>query len=154
MATNPVGADSASINSPTAPLLQLDSSATPIDRILSRFDRATLESFVSVAIDLLDLVDGDAEAEDGDEDCCSAHDDRAGCDLTGMTCDHYGPGDLDDAEDDDPAGDESDREEEEPLIPVYGLDQRHMLSWTYGPAPVTDFPCCETVRSDGDRRLR
>lgn len=38
-----------------------------IARILSRFDRAQLEGFISVAIDLADAMDGDADdAEDDD----------------------------------------------------------------------------------------
>ena len=38
-----------------------------ISRILSRFTRAELEGFVAVAIDLMDLVDGEADAEDGND---------------------------------------------------------------------------------------
>lgn len=37
-----------------------------ITRILSRFERAELEGFISVALELLDLADGDPEAEDDD----------------------------------------------------------------------------------------
>ena len=36
-----------------------------IARILSRFDRAQLEGFISIAIDLADAMDGDANLEDG-----------------------------------------------------------------------------------------
>jgi hypothetical protein len=42
--------------------------ATPIEQILSRFDRAQLEGFISVAIELLDIADGDLDVEpNGDE---------------------------------------------------------------------------------------
>lgn len=42
-----------------APLVQMPAVA----RILSRFDRTQLEAFVSVAIDLMDVVDGDPDRE-------------------------------------------------------------------------------------------
>ncbi|TWH95285.1 hypothetical protein IQ35_01541 [Sphingobium wenxiniae] len=35
-----------------------------ISRVLSRFSRSELEGFVAVAIDLLDLMDGDPDLED------------------------------------------------------------------------------------------
>ncbi|MBX9859349.1 MAG: hypothetical protein K2Y20_07125 [Sphingomonas sp.] len=39
-----------------------------VSRLLARFDRAALEGFIEVAIDLLDMADGDADREpDGDE---------------------------------------------------------------------------------------
>jgi hypothetical protein len=38
-------------------------------QVLSRFDRKSLASFISVAIDLLDVVDGDSDTElNGDEE--------------------------------------------------------------------------------------
>lgn len=40
--------------------------APVVMRILGRFDRPTLEAFLSVAIDLLDTMDGDPDAEDAD----------------------------------------------------------------------------------------
>ena len=43
-----------------------------ISNILARFDRGQLEGFVSVAIDLMDLLDGDADLEDGNDQ--EAHD--------------------------------------------------------------------------------
>ena len=39
--------------------------AAVISGILARFDRGLLEDFVSTAIDLLDLMDGDSDLEDG-----------------------------------------------------------------------------------------
>lgn len=42
--------------------------APAVMRILGRYDRAALVSFISVAIDLLDVVDGDPDVEaNGDE---------------------------------------------------------------------------------------
>ena len=39
-----------------------------VSRVLSRFDRPAIEGFIAIAIDLLDLADGDADLEpDGDE---------------------------------------------------------------------------------------
>lgn len=46
-----------------------------VTRILSRFNRADLSSFIIVAIDLLDVADGDADLEDatGVEDAFESH---------------------------------------------------------------------------------
>lgn len=48
-----------------------------VARILSRFDRPTLEAFLSVAIDLIDTFDGDPDLEDDDpaEDADANEDD-------------------------------------------------------------------------------
>lgn len=46
-----------------------------IARILSRFDRAQLEGFIAVAIDLADAMDGDPDLEDDDP---AEEDDPAG----------------------------------------------------------------------------
>jgi hypothetical protein len=49
-------------------LIAIPGAATPIERILGRFDRAQLEGFIAIAIDLLDLADGDPDVErNGDE---------------------------------------------------------------------------------------
>ena len=52
MASFPLRADSALSN------------LVPIAAILARFDRATLESFMTVAVDLLDVADGDIDHQD------------------------------------------------------------------------------------------
>jgi hypothetical protein len=39
-----------------------------VARILSRYDRAQLEAFLTIAIDLLDTFDGDADLEDDEAD--------------------------------------------------------------------------------------
>lgn len=59
MATRALGADSPSVTLPThfAPM-------PAVMRILAHFDRETLEAFISAAIGLLDVVDGDPEAEE------------------------------------------------------------------------------------------
>ena len=42
--------------------------APAVMRVLSRFDRQSLASFITLAIELLDLVDGDSDTEpNGDE---------------------------------------------------------------------------------------
>lgn len=57
--------------------------AAPLMRLLSRFDREKIEAFAEISIALLDLADGDADAEtEGLEDDFSPL--RAGVD--------YGPG--------------------------------------------------------------
>ena len=54
-------------------------------RTLAQFDRQALEGFISVAIGLLDVVDGDADIElNGDE---SDHTDSEDCFIH-----HYGTG--------------------------------------------------------------
>jgi hypothetical protein len=42
-------------------------SPAAVSRLLSRYGRPEIESFVAVAIDLLDLLDPDPDLEDGDE---------------------------------------------------------------------------------------
>lgn len=63
MATNPVeprnGAANASTHLFPAPM-------PAVARILSRYDRQKLEGFIAVAIDLLDVIGGDADAEEDD----------------------------------------------------------------------------------------
>jgi len=97
-----------------------------VSRVLSRFDRRALEGFISVAIDLLDLADGDADLEEsGDEqDGIGAEDEPcAAFELMGN-----GPGCLisdDDSAVDDRACDDinQDQEPEEGVAPAYGFDQ-------------------------------
>lgn len=63
MDTSALRADSALVTLPPhfAPM-------PAVMRTLSRFDRASLEGFIAVAIGLLDVVDGDPDAElNGDE---------------------------------------------------------------------------------------
>ena len=75
-----------------------------LSRFLSRLDRPALEAVAQAAIDQLDVIDGDADQEDGDHDMCGAGDDCG----TGMTWLGRGdnlPGDPQDAE---PNGDERD----------------------------------------------
>ncbi|MEP7222652.1 MAG: hypothetical protein ABI673_08300 [Novosphingobium sp.] len=54
-----------------------------VARILSRFDRDQLASFIAVAIDLADAMDGDPEAED--DDPSGACDEDGINTLTGFT---------------------------------------------------------------------
>jgi len=61
MASTPISGDAAPVTLPgTIPPMPA------VARILARFDRPTLESFLSVAIDLLDVMAGDPEAEESD----------------------------------------------------------------------------------------
>ncbi len=60
------------------------------------FPRAAIEQRIEALIALLDDADGDCDLEDADEDCCSANDDHLGFADRGAD---YGPGDLEDAED-------------------------------------------------------
>jgi hypothetical protein len=55
----------------------------PIARVLSQFDRAKIEAFAEVAIALLDLQDGDADAEvtDAEDDFATFTGDGPGCPL-------------------------------------------------------------------------
>lgn len=101
-----------------------------VARILSRFDRQHLESFMEVAVSLLDALDPDPDLElNGDELDGNRAEDEAG---------HYfggeGPGcplcDDDTAVDDNGCDDiNDDREPEEPFHPSYGIDQSHAEPW-------------------------
>ncbi|WP_273303739.1 hypothetical protein [Sphingomonas ursincola] len=62
--------------------------------------RPRIERQVERGIALLDAIDGDPDLEDGDEDGCPAYDDHGGAPLIGRFA-TFGPGDPDDAEDDD-----------------------------------------------------
>lgn len=91
--------------------------ADPVHRILGRFNRDQISGFISVAIDLLDLADGDPDSEDGADDepetddaasfpefdTLPKIDQRAGR-TTGRF--RFGNGDIEDAEDDDPEEDD------------------------------------------------
>lgn len=99
-------------------LISLPGGATPIERVLSRFDRRSLESFITVAIDLLDIADGDADKEaeivepNGDEMDASWPEGSGGlCALIDRRA-----LDCEDAEDDDPGGcQHDDREPDDAL---------------------------------------
>lgn len=84
MASVPIGGERATVTRfPAVPPMPA------VARILSRYDRSTLEAFLSVAIDLLDTLDGPSDPDAPDFRLCS---DGA-------------PGDPQDSE---PAGDEGD----------------------------------------------
>lgn len=94
-----------------------------ISRVLASFSRNELAGFVSVAIDLMDLVDGDSDLEEvGAEDSFQSHDcDGPGCPL----------GDPDSCEDAD-RGERVDEREEDPAEDgraiIYGADQSRPVS--------------------------
>lgn len=83
-----------------------------ITRVLSRFDRDQLAGFIAVAIDLLDLADGDADREGDDAD---AEDDDPD---TGVE-DH--PDGFDPEQDCEHDGSEHD--DVTLRHPIYGVDQ-------------------------------
>ena len=121
-------------------------------RILSRFDRAQLEGFVAVAIDLVDAMDGDSDIEaSGDElDGSGAEDDfcpqnadwlgHPGCPISDpdMAVDDQGCDDIND-----------DREEEETGIGSYGVDQTTQLSGPLYHEIVVDFDCGDAIKRIG-----
>ncbi|WP_443970856.1 hypothetical protein [Sphingobium sp. CR28] len=57
-----------------------------VSRALSRFDRTQLEGFISIAIDLLDLADGDPESEDDDSEDSFALPGEALANASGPGC--------------------------------------------------------------------
>jgi len=61
MAITDLRADSALVTLPNC-----IPSMPAVARILSRYDRERLEGFVAIAIDLMDLMDGDPDLEDDD----------------------------------------------------------------------------------------
>lgn len=120
MATNPLGGASAPVTLPgTIPPMPA------VARILSRYDRDKLAAFVSVAIDLLDVLDGDADDEPcGDEQDGNFAEDDVAARFANMG---QGPGcivsDFDRAVDDSGCDEDFDAEPEYPTVPDYGLNQ-------------------------------
>lgn len=116
-----------------------------VARILSRFERGQLEAFLAVAIDLLDVIDGDADKEDEEADEAAGDEhDAAWIEWTTMHgSQKRGPnrtaGDEDDEDDDndsacdDHAIDEADQGDLENDLghrapkPAYAEDQRQVL---------------------------
>ena len=107
-----------------------------VARVLSRFDRPQLEAFLSVAIDLLDVMDGDADTEE-DDPPGQCDEDEVNTDLA-MAC-GGGPG----CAISDQGGDEHDGcEPDEDLVPCFGLDQTAEIVSDYrGLERVPDIPC-------------
>lgn len=115
----------------------LPTAATPIERILSRFDRQQIADFIEVAISLLDVAnDPDAEEDDppehnGDEGDWSTGEYRGrdeGREIDLAAANRVTAiGVPEDAEEDDPGGDTLDEHGEETFIshimPQYGEDQ-------------------------------
>ena len=97
MATKAIGPESAYVTLPNhfAPM-------PAVMRTLAQFDRTSLEGFISVAIGLLDVVDGDPEMElngdesdhTGSEECFVEHycyEPGAGCPVSDPGgCEHDG----------------------------------------------------------------
>jgi len=85
MATNPIGGESAIVTLPgTIPPMPA------VARILSRYDRGKLAAFVTIAIDLLDVLDGDPDREgqcnEDEVSCCTdlgrpVPSDEPGCEI-------------------------------------------------------------------------
>ncbi|SLJ86902.1 hypothetical protein [Novosphingobium mathurense] len=73
------------------------SAAEAVITAMARHNREELATFVAVAIDIMDAMDGDIDLEDGDVDRCNAHDDS----LEDLTDWRGYPGDPDDTEDGD-----------------------------------------------------
>lgn len=84
-----------------------------VARILSRYDRPRLAAFITVAIDLLDAIDGDPDLEPGgDDEPREAEGDAGDTAWIEWTAMHgrkkRGPNIASQSEDDEPTGDELD----------------------------------------------
>jgi hypothetical protein len=81
-----------------------------ISRVLASFNREQLAGFITVAIDLLDLADGDPESEEPNlEDSFTSHQaDGPGCPIADAGGVALGRDATEDDEDDDPAEDSDD----------------------------------------------
>lgn len=120
---------------------RLPTAATPVERILSRFDRQQLADFIEVAISLLDVANDDPDLEDSDP--CYFQVDAKGNPMPGSECfrtEDDEPDDFDDdprmdMEEDDPPGGNSEDEgeaisEQEPLAPLtLNPDSGQWLDW-------------------------
>lgn len=94
MATNPIGREAQSVTQPcTIPL------RPAVAHILSRCDRGELADLVTVAIDLLDVLDGDPDQEEDDDGGDWASEDHPGARpyfvRTGPGCPISDPGEND-----------------------------------------------------------
>jgi len=147
MATAPIGPESRSVIARSrAHEPRLDALA------LALSNRDVIEQFVLAAIDMLDLLDGSPDDElDGDEmDGSGAEDDfrdhncplhliGPGCPVSDpdMSVDDGGCDDIND-----------DREEEEILVPAYGVDQTAGMEPTYPAADRSAMkPHIERIRA-------
>ena len=114
----------------------LSSTATPVPAImaaLSQCDRKQLGTLVTVAIDLLDLLDGDPDLEEDNEDCCPARDDMIESWPIARTSYWHATGARLDIGDDVDAEDSFDREaieECEPELYVGGGGRGELLHGT------------------------
>lgn len=101
MATAPLGAESVPANPLSFTLSPGMAPATPIMRMLARFDRPKVEAFAEISIALLDLIDGDPDLEDSDEDGQCSEDEistnlhaqwagGAGCEISDGDSEHDG----------------------------------------------------------------
>lgn len=89
-------------------------------------NRRAVEDCIEFLIAALDTADGDVEMEDGDQDCCAAHDDCLGQAYFLCGAGDGLAGDPDDAEDDDPGGGDvvdEPHDRHENLKPIYAVDQ-------------------------------
>lgn len=84
--------------------------AAPLMRMLARFDRPKVEAFAEISIALLDLIDGDPDAEE-DDDPAQCSEDEISTNLSVLS---GAPGceisDPDYAVDDKPCDEDFDRE--------------------------------------------
>lgn len=117
-----------------------------VTRVLAQFDRRKLGAAIEVMIALLDVTDGDCDAEtNGDERDASWHENPgAGC-TRALLEPHEDAEDDDSPEDDDPAGgnpeDEGEHEDGD-LCPAFGIDQAGThLNHFLGGETVPDLDC-------------
>ena len=98
MATNPIGGTLPSVT--TSDHFSPAAAALMAARLLDKHSPHEIAEAVEILIDVLDLIGGDPDAEEDNEDCCPARDDAGSFHPN----DSYGdglPGDPLDAEPDD-----------------------------------------------------
>lgn len=138
----------------------LPTAATPVERILSRFDRKQLEDFIEVAISLLDVANDDPDLEDSDP--CYFKVDAKGNPLPGSE-DFRTEDDEDCDFDDDPR---MDMEEDDPSgqcdedgvnTSPFAAYCAHGRSYDGPGCPISDpgeWPAPLTLNPDADSSLK
>lgn len=146
MATAPIDGDRATVTR-----FPSQAQMPAVVKILARFDRPTVEAFLSVAIDLLDAMDPDPDVElNGDEFDHDNGEDEGHGGCANRPLPWGGPGcpisDPDSAIDDRECDDvDQDLEPEEVVVAAYGIDQ------TTGARPIDPAADLKTMRPHIER---
>jgi hypothetical protein len=104
-------------------IIPLPNAASPVERVLGRFSRTELEGFIAVAIELLDLADGDPDTERNGDELDGSLSEEDFVDWSNGPCVWDGPG----CPVADPGGCGTHADQPDAIVagfvPTYGVDQ-------------------------------